>query len=201
MRLGLRELAILHQRIEFDGSWNMNENIAREILHELFSSLEALETQSMAILQFLKEKGIATDEDLAPHFEQAGNASSVRWLAAQARIDHLLSSAMKNAEQDTKQALPKAEENDNGANNKKEPRDSAEKLQEELQKEQPTEQSEGLEEIVPGGDLQAKAGTAGPEKGENRRSNESHANENNVLNKNKTQDKVDKDKADVKDAA
>ena len=44
----------------------MNENIAQEVLHELFSSLEALDTQSTAILQFLKRKGIATEEELAP---------------------------------------------------------------------------------------------------------------------------------------
>jgi len=56
----------------------INEDIAQEIMDELFSSLEALETQSAAILQFLKDKGLASEEELAVHFEQAGNASSVR---------------------------------------------------------------------------------------------------------------------------
>jgi hypothetical protein len=77
----------------------MHEDILREALHEVFSSLEALETQNAAILSFLKEKGIATEEALAPHFEQAANASNVRWRAAQVRIDYLLSSATKAAEQ------------------------------------------------------------------------------------------------------
>jgi hypothetical protein len=79
---------------------NMDENnIVQEILHDLFSSMEALETQNTAILQFLKDKGIATDEELAPHLEQAGNASSVRWRGARVRADYLFASAVKAAEQ------------------------------------------------------------------------------------------------------
>jgi hypothetical protein len=88
----------------------MNEKIAQEILHELFPAFEALETQSAALLQLLKDKGIANDEELAAHFEQAGKASSVRWLAVRVRIDYLLSSAMKTAEQDVKKESPKTTE-------------------------------------------------------------------------------------------
>jgi hypothetical protein len=78
----------------------MNENIAREILHEMISSLEALETQSGAILQLLKDKGIASDEELSPCLELAGKASDVRWRAARVRLERLLSTALKPVESD-----------------------------------------------------------------------------------------------------
>ena len=48
----------------------MDEKMVQEILDELFSSLEALETRSTAVLEFLKDKGLATDEELAPHFSR-----------------------------------------------------------------------------------------------------------------------------------
>jgi hypothetical protein len=94
----------------------MDEKIAQEILHEVFSALEALESQSAAILQFLKDKGIASQEELAPHFERAENASNVRWRAARARMDHLLSALVKAADQE----IPKAERSgtDTGASRK-----------------------------------------------------------------------------------
>src|ERR1700674_2424856 len=76
-----------------------NTNIVQEILHDLFSSMEALETQNTAVLQFLKDKGIATDEELSSHLEQAGNASSVRWRGVRVRADYLFASAIKAAEQ------------------------------------------------------------------------------------------------------
>jgi hypothetical protein len=68
----------------------MNNDAMKEVLNELFSHLERLETQNEAILQFLKEKKRVTDKQLAPYLEQAGNASSVKWLAARVRINHLL---------------------------------------------------------------------------------------------------------------
>jgi hypothetical protein len=88
----------------------MDEGMVQEILHELFSSFERMETQSSAILQFMKDKGIATDEELAPYLESAGNASGVRWLAARVRIDYLISGAMKAEEEKSEQAPPEASE-------------------------------------------------------------------------------------------
>lgn len=43
-----------------------NNNIVQEILHDLFSSMETLETQNTAILQCLKDKGIALTKNLPP---------------------------------------------------------------------------------------------------------------------------------------
>jgi hypothetical protein len=88
----------------------MNEKILQEILHELFSSLESLDTQSTAVLQFLKDKGIGSEEELAPYLERAGNASNVRWLAVRVRIEYLLSTAMQAAEQGEKKESPKPQE-------------------------------------------------------------------------------------------
>jgi hypothetical protein len=88
-----------------------NNNIVQEILHDLFSSMEALETQNTAILQFLKDKGIATDEELASHLEQAGDASSVRWRGVRVRADYLFASAIKAAEQAAQKESPKPTEN------------------------------------------------------------------------------------------
>jgi hypothetical protein len=68
----------------------MDNEAMKEVLNELFSHLEKLETQNEAILQFLKEKKRVTDKQLAPYLEQAGNASGVKWRAARVRINHLL---------------------------------------------------------------------------------------------------------------
>jgi cobalamin biosynthesis protein CobT len=84
----------------------MDEEIVRQILDEIFSSLEPLDTHTSALLQFLKAKGIAADEELAPFLEQAGNASSVRWRAARVRIGSLISSAMKSADRHPETQTP-----------------------------------------------------------------------------------------------
>jgi hypothetical protein len=68
----------------------MGGNLAQEVLSEVLPYLEALETKNSAMLQLLKDKGLITDEQFAPYLEQAGNVSSVKWLAARIRIEHLL---------------------------------------------------------------------------------------------------------------
>jgi hypothetical protein len=73
----------------------MEEQLIKETIEEIFSYLEPLDTQNNGLLEFLKAKGIATDEELAPYLEQAGNASNVRWLAARVRISSLISAAMR----------------------------------------------------------------------------------------------------------
>src|SRR6202012_1592607 len=77
-----------------------DRKVGGELLHELFSAFEDLETQSAGILQFLKGKGLATDEELAPYLKQAADASNVRWVAARLRMDALLAAAIKDAEEE-----------------------------------------------------------------------------------------------------
>jgi hypothetical protein len=74
--------------------------IGGELLRELFSAFEDLETQSAGVLQFLKGKGLATDEELAPYLRQAGDASNVRWRAARIRMEALLAAAIADAEEE-----------------------------------------------------------------------------------------------------
>jgi hypothetical protein len=81
----------------------MDEKIVDEILDELFSSFEKSETDSVAILLLLKERGIASQEKLAPFIEEASRMSEVRWRAARVRMSALLKSAMKTPEQPAEQ--------------------------------------------------------------------------------------------------
>lgn len=73
----------------------MTDPAMQEVLEELFSSLQALETKTGAIFQFLKERSIVSDKDLAPFWEKAANESNVRWRATRIRMNHLLSTVSK----------------------------------------------------------------------------------------------------------
>jgi hypothetical protein len=71
------------------GGAHMNVDLAQELLNELGSSLEKLETQHAALLQFLKGNGILTDDQFAPYLAQADKASNVRWRAVRIRLESL----------------------------------------------------------------------------------------------------------------
>jgi len=96
----------------------MDVDLAQELLNEMGSSLQNLETQHAALLQFLKDDGIVTDERLAPYLTQAGHASSVRWRAARIRLERLISTE-KQVEEQHPDKEPQAKEaavrNDGGS--------------------------------------------------------------------------------------
>ena len=76
----------------------MDVDLAQELLNELGSSLKNLETEHAALLQFLKDNGVLTDDQFAPYLAQAGTASSVRWRAAHIRLQRLFSSERQKEE-------------------------------------------------------------------------------------------------------
>lgn len=88
----------------------MEEKLVQELLDSLLPSLEAMEAQSAAVLQLLKDKGIVSEAELTDRLERAGNASDVRWRAARARINRLLSSAKESSEKAAKEETPKPAE-------------------------------------------------------------------------------------------
>lgn len=83
----------------------MDPEVTEQILDELLPAFQSLETQSTAIMQFLKGKGIANDDQLAPYLEQAANASSVRWRAVRIRMARLLASLEKSSERTAKEPV------------------------------------------------------------------------------------------------
>jgi hypothetical protein len=84
----------------------MNAELAQELLNELGSSLEHLETQHAALLQFLKDKGIVAEAEFAPYLDQAGRTSSVRWRAARVRLEHLFSAETLKEERAAEKERP-----------------------------------------------------------------------------------------------
>jgi hypothetical protein len=139
----------------------MDDKVAQLILDELFSSLEVLETQTAAVLQFLKEKAGSSDEQLAPYLEQAGKASSIKRRAARVRIDYLIS-GITNPPQ-------KAVERDTAKGEKKSPEPTAEKPKEKAH-EKDGEDQRGDQRKKTEGETEAKteAKTEEDSKGEER---------------------------------
>ena len=90
----------------------MDEAFVKQVLDELFPTLEALDAQSAGLLAFLENEGLATAERLAPHLDRAGKASNVRWRAIRVRIDRLLSAAFKAAQAEPAPEPPKANDQD-----------------------------------------------------------------------------------------
>ncbi len=95
----------------------MNVELAEELVDALGSSLEDLEAGQAALIQFLKDQGIVTDEQFAAYLKQAGKASSVRWRAARVRLEHLIEGEKAREE---KAAEEKKREDQKEENQKKE---------------------------------------------------------------------------------
>jgi hypothetical protein len=124
-------------RIQGSNQWRnpMDTAVVEQLLDEMLAALEELETKATATLQYLKDKGHATDEDLAPYFEQAGNASNVRWRASRLRMMSLVSSALKGAD------LHKEKSQPSGQTAKKEKPEESLKIQAPAEPEQSAERS------------------------------------------------------------
>ena len=82
----------------------------KEVLSELFALLEAQETNSAALLQFLKDEGIVSDEKLSTYLDQAGRASNVKWRAARMRMEYLLTPIQKETADKDKSKQPEPKE-------------------------------------------------------------------------------------------
>ncbi len=87
----------------------MDFDALKQIFDELISSLEPLESQNTAILQLLKSKGLATDEELKPFLDQAANTASVRWLGVRVRTDALLTKALASTSEQPESKAKTAE--------------------------------------------------------------------------------------------
>jgi hypothetical protein len=74
----------------------MDSVIIDEILEELSSTLQKVESQSAAVLELIKDKGIVREEELAPYLQRASAASSVRSRAMRVRLAALLAGLDKS---------------------------------------------------------------------------------------------------------
>jgi hypothetical protein len=96
----------------------MDQAIIDEILEELSSTLQRVEAQSAAILEFVKEKGMVKEDELAPFLERANAASSVRWRATRVRLQRLLSGLEQKQQQQLDEERKRVEaKHETGENN------------------------------------------------------------------------------------
>ena len=112
-------------------------NPLKELFDELFTLLENLETQNLAVLQFLKDQKVGTDKKLAPYLERAGNASSVKWRAARVRMEYLLSPIEKKEKE---QEEEKAQESEKEKSKTHQEQDAGKAPEQEKDKEPATDQ-------------------------------------------------------------
>jgi len=149
----------------------MDVHLGQELLDELGSSLENLETQQSALLQFLKEKGIVTDEQLAPYLTEAGNASNVRWRAARLRLERLLSGAQQEEQEARKRRedhavrpqMPTVESDEANRSTKVSTKTGEEKKTEERKAKPSEKDSESVESSVAKTREEAKPSPKDPE--------------------------------------
>jgi len=89
----------------------IDSDVAQQFLDELLPVFESLEAQTNAILRLVKDSGMATDQDLAPYLQQAGDAAGVKWRAARLRFSRLLSLMERSEDQaaDTRKQSKEAE--------------------------------------------------------------------------------------------
>ena len=83
------------------------DQILKELLDDLVPTMTAADTRSATILQLLKDKGIVSDDELAPYLEQAANASNVKERAARLRFEHLFATAIKSLQQAAQETATK----------------------------------------------------------------------------------------------
>ena len=97
----------------------MDTSVVEQLINEILPYFEDLDTQSAAVLQFLKDTKVATDSTLATYLEQAAKASNIRWQAARLRMISILSSATKEHEEPESKLTDQPAQNDGSSQEQK----------------------------------------------------------------------------------